>query len=100
VRRLLLAGAGQLLALVLLAPYLVMLLTAFKPAAELRMTPPRLLPVVWQPGNFLDVLGDPAFQGWLTVSLIVALASTALVVMAAVPAAYYTARHRFRGRAV
>src|SRR5437867_697907 len=30
--------------------------------------------------------------------LSVALASTALVVLAAVPAAYYTARHRFRGR--
>jgi multiple sugar transport system permease protein len=98
-RRLLLAGAGQGLALVLVSPYLVMLLTAFKPAGELRTTPPRLLPAVWQPGNFLDVLRDPAFQGWLTVSLVVALASTALVVVAAVPAAYYTARHRFRGRA-
>ncbi len=95
----LLAGAGQVLALVLLSPYLVMLLTAFKPAGELRTTPPRLLPVVWHPGNFLDVLGDRAFQGWLSVSLVVALASTALVIVAAVPAAYYTARHRFRGRA-
>jgi multiple sugar transport system permease protein len=95
----LLAGAGQLLALALLSPYLVMLLTALKPVSELRTTPPRLLPVTWQPGNFLDVLGDPDFQGWLAVSLIVALASTALVVVAAVPAAYYTARHRFRGRA-
>lgn len=76
-----------------------MLLTALRPVGELRTTPPRLLPVSWQPGNFLDVLRDPAFQGWLTVSLVVALASTALVVMAAVPAAYYTARHRFRGRA-
>jgi multiple sugar transport system permease protein len=95
----LLAGAGQLLALALLAPYLVMLLTAFKPAAELRTTPPRLLPIAWQPGAFVEVLGDPAFQGWLSVSLVVALTSTALVVVAAVPAAYYTARHRFRGRA-
>lgn len=95
----LLAGAGQVLALALLSPYLVMLLTALKPVAELRTTPPRLLPVVWQPGTFLDVLGDPAFQGWLSVSLVVALASTVLVVVAAVPAAYYTARHRFRGRA-
>ena len=95
----LLAVAGQLLALALLSPYLVMVLTALKPAAELRTAPPRLLPVAWHPGNFLDVLGDPAFQGWLTVSLVVALASTVLVVVAAVPAAYYTARHRFRGRA-
>jgi multiple sugar transport system permease protein len=98
-RRALLAGAGQLLALALLSPYLVMLLTALRPVGELRTTPPRLLPVSWQPDIFLDVLGDPAFQGWLTVSLVVALASTALVVVAAVPAAYYTARHRFRGRA-
>lgn len=98
-RRVLLAAAGQLLALALLSPYLVMLLTALKPVGELRTTPPRLLPVTWQPENFLDVLGDPDFQGWLTVSLVVALASTALVIVAAVPAAYYTARHRFRGRA-
>jgi multiple sugar transport system permease protein len=98
-RRVVLAGAGQLLALALLSPYLVMLLTALKPVGELRTTPPRLLPVAWQPGTFLDVLRDPAFQSWLTVSLVVALTSTALVLVAAVPAAYYTARHAFRGRA-
>jgi multiple sugar transport system permease protein len=98
-RRILLSGVGQLLALALLSPYLVMLLTALKPVGELRTTPPRLLPVAWHPGTFLDVLRDPAFQGWLTVSLVVALTSTALVLVAAVPAAYYTARHAFRGRA-
>ena len=97
-RRAALAGAGWALALALLSPYLVMLFTALKPAAELRTTPPRLLPVAWQPGNFLDVLRDPAFQSWLSVSLVVAAASTALVILAAVPAAYYTARHRFPGR--
>jgi len=97
-RRAVLAGAGWALALALLSPYLVMLFTALKPAAELRTTPPRLLPVAWQPGNFLDVLRDPAFQSWLSVSLVVATASTALVILAAVPAAYYTARHRFPGR--
>ena len=97
-RRAVLAGAGWALALALLSPYLVMLFTALKPAAELRTTPPRLLPVAWQPGNFLDVLRDPAFQSWLSVSLVVAAASTALVILAAVPAAYYTARHRFPGR--
>ena len=97
-RRALLAGAGQLVALALLSPYLVMLFTALKPVGELRTTPPRLLPVAWQPGNFLDVLRDPAFRGWLTVSLVVALTSTALVLVAAVPAAYYTASHVFRGR--
>jgi multiple sugar transport system permease protein len=93
-----LALAGLLLALLVLSPYLVMLLAAVKPAAELRTTPPRLTPVHWQWGNFATVLRDPDFLTWLRVSLVVAFASTALVLLAAVPAAYYTARHRFRGR--
>jgi len=46
----------------LLAPYLLMLLTALKPEGELRITPPRLLPAAWRPQNFADVLADPAFQ--------------------------------------
>jgi len=86
------------LALVFTAPYGVMLFTAAKPAGELRTSPPRLTPVDWHWGIFVEVLRDPGFQSWLWVSLTVALASTALVVLAAVPAAYYTARHRFRGR--
>src|ERR1043166_2184274 len=90
------AGGG--LACAVLAPYAVMLLTALKPDAELRTTPTRLLPLAWHPGNFLDVLADPAFADWLRVSLVVASASTAVVVLAAAPAAYYTARHRFPGR--
>jgi multiple sugar transport system permease protein len=97
-RRVALTSAGVLVALLVLAPYLVMLLTAVKPDAELRITPPRLLPVRWQPGTFLEVVRDPAFQSWLTTSVIVATVSTAIVLAAATPAAYYTARHRFPGR--
>jgi multiple sugar transport system permease protein len=98
IRRAVLAFAGLLLAAALLAPYGAMLLTALKPEAELRITPPRLLPVTWRPQNFWTVLCDPEFQSWLRVSLVVAMASTALVIVAAVPAAYHTARHRFPGR--
>src|SRR5204862_1302718 len=97
-RRAALSVAGLGVACAMLAPYAVMLLTALKPDAELRSTPPRLLPVSWRPGNFWDVLSDPAFADWLRVSLVVATASTAIVVLAAAPAAYYTARHRFPGR--
>jgi len=97
-RRAALAGLGLLVAAALLAPYAVMLLTALKPEAELRITPPRLLPLEWRPQNFWVVVRDPEFQSWLRVSLVVALTSTALVVLAAVPAAYHTARHRFAGR--
>ena len=98
-KRAALAGAGLALALLVLSPYLVMVLTALKPEAELRVTPPRLTPLSWRPGNFGAVVADPAFRDWLRVSLVVALASTVIVVVAATPAAYYTARHRFRGRA-
>jgi multiple sugar transport system permease protein len=90
--------AGFALALIVLAPYVAMVCAALKPEAELRITPPRLLPIEWRPGNFLGVLGDPSFQAWLRASLVVALASTAIVVLAATPAAYYTARYRFPGR--
>ena len=97
-RRAALTSAGLLLAVVALAPYLVMLITAVKPDAELRITPPRLLPLHWRVGNFLEVVADPAFRSWLKSSLVVAAASTAIVLVAGTPAAYYTARHRFPGR--
>jgi multiple sugar transport system permease protein len=97
-RRAGLSCAGLALALLVLAPYVVMVCTAVKPEDELRTTPPRLTPVEWRPGNFLEVLGDPSFRAWLRASLVVALTSTAIVVLAATPAAYYTARHRFPGR--
>jgi multiple sugar transport system permease protein len=98
VSRAALSCAGVVLALVVLAPYVVMVCTALKPEGELRIAPPRLLPLESRLGNFLEVLGDPSFQGWLRASLVVALMSTAIVVLAATPAAYYTARHRFPGR--
>jgi multiple sugar transport system permease protein len=98
VRRVATSGAALVVAILVLSPYLVMVLTAAKPESELRITPPRLLPLQWRPGNFLDVLADPGFRAWLRVSLVVALASTVIVVLAATPAAYYTARHRFPGR--
>jgi len=92
------SGAGLVVALIVLAPYVVMVCTALKPERELRITPPRLTPIEWRVDNVLEVLADPSFQGWLSASLIVALSSTAIVVAAGTPAAYYTARHRFRGR--
>ena len=97
-RAALLSCAGLVVALVVLAPYVVIVCTALKPERELRITPPRLTPIEWRVANVLEVVADPSFQGWLSASLIVALSSTAIVVAAATPAAYYTARHRFPGR--
>ncbi len=79
-------------------PYLVMLLDAFRPSSDVVRTPPSVLPEVWKWTTFSEVLGDERFLNWLRTSVIVAVASTAIVVVVAIPAAYFTARFRFRGR--
>jgi multiple sugar transport system permease protein len=94
----LLATAGAAAAAFFLFPYAVMLLTALKPDAELVTIPPRLLPEDWTPGNFLDVWDAAPIAQHLKVTLIVASVSTLMTVTAAAPAAYYTARHEFKGR--
>jgi multiple sugar transport system permease protein len=89
---------GIVIGTVFLAPYAVMLLDALRPAADVLQSPPTLLPRHWQPATFGDVLADLRFRNWLTTSVIVAVTSTVIVIAAAVPAAYVTARHRFPGR--
>lgn len=97
-RRVVLPLAGAALAIVLLSPYLVMLLDALRPSADVLASPTTLLPREWRFSSFGDVLGDERFRNWLTTSLLVAGASTVVVLVAAVPAAYVTARFRFPGR--
>jgi multiple sugar transport system permease protein len=94
----LLVAAGATAAVFFLFPYVVMLLTALKPEGELVTIPPRLFPQHWTPGNFIDVWKAAPIAQNLKVTLIVASASTLLTVVAAAPAAYYTARNEFRGR--
>ena len=48
--------------------------------------------------NMTDVLTDPAFLGAMGRSILVAVASSTITLAAAAPAAYVTARTRFRGR--
>lgn len=98
VRVWLLMLAGGATAVFFLFPYVVMLLTALKPDAELVTVPPRLLPEHWEFKNFVDVWKAAPIARNLVVTLIVAGASTVITLIAALPAAYYTARNRFRGR--
>lgn len=97
-RRFALPLAGLAVAAVFLAPYAVMLLDSLRPNSEVLHTPATLLPQHWQLGAYRDVIGDPRFRDWLRTSLIVAFASTAIVLVVCVPAAYFTARFRFPGR--
>jgi multiple sugar transport system permease protein len=97
-RRWVLPVAGLLVVIVFIAPYLVMLLDALRPAGEVLATPPTFFPKTWTGQAFVQVVTDPAFQNWLKTSLIVAISSTIIVILVAIPAAYFTARFSFRGR--
>jgi multiple sugar transport system permease protein len=97
-RRFVLPLAGLAVTAAFLAPYAVMLLDALRPSSDVLQTPTTFLPREWQFSTFGTVLSDTRFLNWLKTSVIVASASTAIVLVVAVPAAYFTARFRFRGR--
>ncbi|CAN5271521.1 carbohydrate ABC transporter permease [soil metagenome] len=97
-RRFVLPLAGFGVILVFVAPYLVMLLDALRPSGEVLATPPSFLPKHWTAAAFAEVVGDPAFLNWLKTSLIVSISATVIVILVAIPAAYFTARFTFRGR--
>ncbi|WP_084464948.1 carbohydrate ABC transporter permease [Microtetraspora fusca] len=94
-RTVLVAAAAYLIAFIFLFPYLVMILTALRPQAELRE--PAYLPTDFAWENFVNFWSG-GLSGNLLITLQVAAGSTILVLLVALPAAYYTARHRFRGR--
>jgi len=100
VRPYVLAVAGFVVAALFALPYLVMLLDALRPSGDVLATPPTLFPRTWQWDTFGTILSDDRFLNWLKSSLIVAATSTVLVLVIAVPAAYFTARHQFRGRTI
>jgi multiple sugar transport system permease protein len=97
-RRVVLPLAGLAVTAVFLAPYAVMLLDSLRPSGEVLATPPSFLPHQWRLGAYGEILGDDRFRSWLRTSLVVAVSSTAIVLVAAIPAAYFTARYRFPGR--
>ena len=90
------AAAAYLVALVFLLPYLEMVVTAARPADQLES--PGFLPTRFDWSNF-TTLWSTGLGANLGVSLQVAAGATALALLVALPAAHYTARHRFRGRA-
>ncbi|AZS48265.1 Inner membrane ABC transporter permease protein YcjP [Microbacterium oxydans] len=89
---------GVAVVFIAVSPYLVMLLTALKPSDELFLSPATIVPQQWEWSNFIDVWTVAPIATYLRNSLLVTVCATAIVLVAAVPAAYYVARHRFRGR--
>jgi multiple sugar transport system permease protein len=93
-----LTAVGVVVAAVFLAPYVLMLVGAFKTRPEILRVPPTYLPENWEPGNFLTMWDTPEtpLPANLLSTVVISLGGTALALLAALPAAYYTARHNFR----
>ncbi|MEU3947860.1 carbohydrate ABC transporter permease [Streptomyces sp. NPDC029526] len=95
-RTMVVAAVAWLIAAVFLLPYVQMMITALRPAGELRDA--TYLPSEFAWSNFIDVWRESNLGSNLRVTLLVAGGSTLLVLLVAIPAAYYTARIKYRGR--
>ncbi len=95
-RRLLLAVTAYIVAIIFLLPYAEMIIAALRPSDQ--TTAPNFLPTHFDFSNFTTIW-KTGFGGNLAASLEVAGGATILVLLVALPAAYYTARFRFKGRA-
>lgn len=94
--------AGVLVLVIFLIPYVIMLLGSVKSKAEIRSVNPTFFPTEWHWENFVTMWSTPEtpLGQNLFSTIIIAVGATLIVVLVALPAAYYTARFRFRGRMV
>ncbi|HEX4812187.1 MAG TPA: carbohydrate ABC transporter permease [Nonomuraea sp.] len=94
-RTVLVAAAAYVVAFLFLFPYVVMLLTSLRDQDSLRDA--TFWPDEWMWSNLTN-FWTSGLAGNLWVTIKVAAGSTILVLLVALPAAYYSARHQFRGR--
>jgi multiple sugar transport system permease protein len=94
-KKLVCAVLAYIVALIFLVPYAEMVVAAARPKDQL--TDPTILPSHFDWSNF-RTLWSTGLGRNLQVSLEVAGGATLLVLLVALPAAYYTARQQFRGR--
>ena len=96
-RTAIIAIAAYVVAVIFVLPYLEMLITAVRPQREL--FEPNYLPHHFAWSNLTDMWGAAfGITSAVRVSLEIAGGATLLVLLVSLPAAYYTSRHRFRGR--
>lgn len=94
--------AGIVVALFFIAPYIIMFFGSVKTRAEIRSVDPTYFPTEWRWENFITMWSTPETplpQNLLS-TVVIAVCATVLVLLVALPAAYYTARFRFPGRMV
>ncbi|MBX5138347.1 carbohydrate ABC transporter permease [Rhizobium lentis] len=88
--------AALVLVLSYALPYVYLLMTSIKPAADVQQIPPSFFPVVISFENFRDVLQSSTLPRAFASSLMVAVLTTILSLAVAVPAAYVATHYRRR----
>lgn len=91
---------ATVVALGFLAPYAVMFLSSLKSDRDLFASPARYLPSQWKWHNWVQTFSTGDLPTYFRNSIIISLVGTAIVLVVATPAAYYTARFAHRGRAL
>lgn len=93
---------GLVVVVVFLLPYLIMFFGSVKTKAEIRSVDPTYFPTEWHWENYVTMWSTPETPLAQNVisTLVISLCATLLVLAVALPAAYYTARFRFKGRLV
>jgi multiple sugar transport system permease protein len=94
--------AGFIVLAVFVLPYLIMFFGSVKTKAQIRSVDPTYFPVQWHWENYIDMWSTPEtpLPYNLISTIVIAVSATLLVLLVALPAAYYTARFRFPGRMV
>jgi len=97
-RKVTLTISGWIIGLIFLLPYIEMLITSVKSKSEILSIPTTFLPTQWTWSNYVTIWKQLPLAQYLQTSIVVSLSATVLVLVLAIPAAYYVGRNTFKGR--
>jgi multiple sugar transport system permease protein len=89
--------AGAIVLLFFILPYTIMFFGSVKTKAQIRSVEPTYFPTEWHWENYVTMWSTPEtplLQNLIS-TVVIAVVATLLVLLVAMPAAYYTARFRF-----
>lgn len=95
-------AAGLVIFSIFILPYLIMFFASVKTKPEILSVDPTYFPTEWHWDNYVTMWSaqeTPLVQNLIS-TIIISVFATLLVLLVALPAAYYTARFKFPGRMV
>jgi multiple sugar transport system permease protein len=88
-------AACSVVALFAVVPFIWIIGTAFKTAAEINAWPPTFLPVAPTLENFAEILGNTPFPRYIANTMLISVASTACIMVTSSLAGFVFAKYRF-----